>query len=230
MAIHSRPALALGLIFILVAAGCAAMQLDTFRKRAARGDHDWIAAQSVVCEKDSDECGQLHLIKGDACFRLAKAGTATAANYACAADELARGLTLNCRWNDPAVRRQFQESLCESLANLLDMQSGDTAALTRDRFTDAAKALYQLAPESVPAVYYLARARLRQVQSMLAAPDLASRVPACNRLKRSLTGILSMMEKAGNPPLPDWERFADHYQRLSFDLGWPSVKPDAGSR
>jgi hypothetical protein len=219
MAILSRPALALGLIFILVAAGCAAMQLDTFRKRAARGDHDWIAAQTVACTEDSDECGQLHLIKGDACFRLARAGKAPADNFACAAHELDRGLSLIRHWNDPADRRQFQESLCESLANILDLQSGDTAALTQGRFEDAAKALFQLAPESVPAVYYLAKARLRQVQSTLAGLNPASRVPACNRLKRSLNGVLSMMEKAGNAPPPDWERFADRYQRLSFDLG-----------
>jgi hypothetical protein len=41
----------------------------------------------------------------------------------------------------------------------------------------------------------------------------------CNRLKRTLTGVLSMMERAKQTPIPDWNRFAANYQRLSFDLG-----------
>ncbi|MBC2712227.1 MAG: hypothetical protein HGJ94_14965 [Desulfosarcina sp.] len=207
------------LTLIMVLAGCAAMQLDTFKKHAANGDHGWIAAQAVTCEKASDVCGQLHLIKGDACFRLARADTVPAANYACAADELEKGLALTRSWADAAVHRQFQENLCESLKNLQDLQSGEVAAQTLARFVEAAEGLYKLAPESVPAVYYLAKARLRQVQPLLSDINAASRVPVCNRLKRTVTNVLSMMETAKEAPLPDWDRFANNYQRLSFDLG-----------
>ncbi len=84
---------------------------------------------------------------------------------------------------------------------------------------EAAKALYQLAPETVPAVYYLANARLRQVQPMLRDINVATPVPVCIRLKRTLTRVLSMMETTNASPLPDWDRFADNYRRLSFDLG-----------
>lgn len=216
------------LMLILAVAGCATMQLSTFQKHARDGDHDWIAAQAVTCEKTSDVCGQLHLIKGDACFRLAKAGTAPVDSYTCAADELAHGLALNRSWNDAAVHRQFQENLCESLRNLQDLQSGEAATQTLARFVVAAEDLYQLSPESVPAVYYLAKARLRQVQPMILDINAATRVPVCNRLKRSVTGVLAMMETARQSPLPGWDRFADNYQRLSFDLG--SAMRAAGCR
>lgn len=217
----NRPPLALGLMLIIVVTGCSTIQLDTFRKRASDGDHGWIADQTVTCEEASAVCGQLHLIKGDACFRLAKAGTAAVDNYACAADELTLGVALNPSWEDAAIHRQFQENICDSLQNLQARQSGDAARETLARLMDAAEALYRLAPKSVPAVYYLAKARLEQVQPLV--PGIhhhsAARVPVCNRLKRTLTGVLSTMETARQKPLPDWERFADDYQRLCFELG-----------
>lgn len=212
-------ALAFCLTLTLVVTGCTAMQLNTFKKHAANNDHGWIAAQAVTCEKASNVCGQLHLIKGDACFRLAKAHTAPVDNYTCAADALEKGLALNLSWEDPAVHRQFQENLCESLSNLQDLQTAEVAVQTLDRFVVAAEALYQLAPESVPAVYYLARVRLRQEQPMLFDLNAAYRVPVCIRLKRTVTSVLSLMETAKGAFLPDWDRFADNYQRLAFDLG-----------
>lgn len=214
-----RLARALCLALLLVLAGCVAMQLNTFEKHAANGDHGWIAAQTVTCEKASDVCGRLHLIKGDSCFRLANADTTPVDNYTCAADEIEKGLALNPSWADATVHRQFQENLCESLRNLQDLHTGEAATQNLARFVFAAEGLYQLAPESVPAVYYLSKARLRQVQPMLFDINAASRIPVCNRIKRTVTRVLSIMETAKGAPLPDWDRFADNYQRLSFDLG-----------
>jgi hypothetical protein len=212
-------AIILSLMMIVVISGCAARQLSSFKQHAAANDYQWIAAQTVGCEKTSDACGQLHLIRGDACFRLAKQGMNTKDSYACAADELEKGLAVNRTWADAAVHRQFQENLCESLRNLQDLQSGEAAAQTLNRFVAAAEGLYQLAPDSVPAVYYLAKARLRQEQPMLVDIDAATRVPVCNRLKRAVTSVLSMIEAAKRKTLPEWDRFADNYQQLSFELG-----------
>ena len=87
---RGQPVLSACLALILVFCGCTGLQLSQFQQHAARGDHAWIAAQTIKCRKPSDSCGQLHLTKGDACFRLAKMGTEPAVNYACAADELDR--------------------------------------------------------------------------------------------------------------------------------------------
>jgi hypothetical protein len=211
--------LAFGLIMVVTFAGCATPQLNTFKKRAAQGDYEWIAAQKVNCLRSSDDCGRRYLIKGDACFRLAKAGTMAADNYTCAAGALAQGLALKQSWSDTATQRQFQENLCESLINLQVLQAGQAAEKTLVRLTRAAEGLYRMAPGSVPAVYYLAKARLHQIEPVLSNMNPTDRVPVCNRLKRTLTGVLSMMERAKQTPIPDWNRFAANYQRLSFDLG-----------
>lgn len=207
------------LAVICMLAGCAAVQLDGFKKRAASGDYAWIADQAVNCEKASDRCGQLHLIKGDACFRLAKAGTLPDANYACAANELDKGLALRPSWKDASVHRQFQENLCESLRNVENLPVSDPSAQNVDRLVEAAEVLYRLAPESVPAVFYLEDARLKKIQPTLTDLNTARRIPACNRLKRSINRVLATMKTAETEDLPDWPRFAQNYQQLSYDLG-----------
>ena len=207
------------LALILILSGCTNLQLRQFQKHAARGDHEWIAAQAIACQKASDACGQLHLIKGDACFRLAKMDREPAVNFACAADELQKGLALTPAGDAVGVRLQFQEILCESLIRLQDLQSGETAEQTLDRLMKAAKALYQLAPESTPAVYYLSSARLMQIQPMLQNINAATRVPVCSRLKRTVTRVLAVMETTRRHAVPDWDRFANKYERLVFDLG-----------
>lgn len=217
--LREQRALLLGVVLLGGLVGCCAWQLNTFNTHAQKNDYGWIAVQTVTCDKRADLCGQLHLIKGDACFHLASEGTTPADNFACAADELEKGLALTRSWNDVRVHRRYQEILCESLKYLQDLQSGEAAAQTLVRFAAAAEALYRLAPESVPAVYYLAKVRLRQVEPMLVEINPATRVPACNRLKRTVTSVLSMTETAKNEALPDWDRFADNYRQLAFDLG-----------
>ncbi len=214
-----RPALAACLTLILIFSGCAGMQLRQFQKHAKHGDHEWITGQAIACQKVSDVCGQLHLIKGGACFRLAKAGRKPAVNYACATDELEKGLALKPSWEDAGAQLYFQENLCESLSNLQALQSGEMAERTLDRFVEAAKALYRLAPERVPAVYYLSRARLKRMEPMLLDINAATRVPVCSRLMRTVTQVLAVMETARGQTLPDWNRLADNFERLAFDLG-----------
>ena len=214
-----QPALAACLALILIFSGCTSLQLSQFQQHAARGDHEWIAAQTITCRRPSDGCGQLHLTKGDACFRLAKLGREPALNFACAADELEKGFALKKSWDAAGLQLQYRENLCESLINIQGDQSGKTAEQTPSRLLDAAKALYQLAPESVPAVYYLASARLMEIEPLLGDINAATRVPICIRLKRSVNRVLSVMENARGDTPPDWDRFADNYQRLAFDLG-----------
>ena len=214
-----QPALAAGLALMLIFCGCASLQLSQFQQHAAHGDDEWIAAQTIACRRPSDGCGQLHLIKGEACFRLAKMDREPGVNYACAADELEKGLALKLSWEVAGGQLQYRENLCESLRHLHGWQSGKAAEATPDRLLNAAKALYQLAPESVPAVYYLASARLMKIEPMLGDIDAATRVPICIRLKRTVNRVLSVMENTRGETPPDWDRFADDYQRLAFDLG-----------
>ena len=210
-----------GLILMLTVAGCTAMQLQHFQRRADRGDKAWIADRQVTCQTASDACARIHLIKGEACLHLARSdsGSTSVARYACAADAFSAALALRPVWPDEASRQRVQESLCDTLASLQAMQSGEAAEQTRIRLADAAAELYRLAPHSIPAIYYLGDARLRQIQPLLADLDAAGRIPVCNRLKRTLNLVLSVMATAAGDPSLQWDRYTVRYQRLSFDLG-----------
>lgn len=223
---RAGPRFSLGLMVLL--AGCSAMQLTSFNKQVEQGDWVGIAAQKVACDQSSSVCAELHLIKGEACLHAADSDPAPAGNTACAADELEKGLELMPAWTDAAVHRRYHELYCESLQLLQALQTGPAASRTLSRFVHAAQGLYRLAPDSVPAVYYLASARLRRIQPTLGQINAATRIPACNRLKRTVTGVLSKIETAAEAPPEDWNRFAERYQRLSFDLG--SAMREAGCR
>lgn len=207
------------LLFIVTLSGCTALRLYQMQRRAAQGDDAWIAAQPVDCETLSRTCGQLHRIKGNACLRLAKKGIPPATHYACAADELAKAMALTPTWDDLGQQLDTAEQYCDALDQLQRLQSGNAANETRDRLLDAAQRLYQLAPDSVPAIYYMSIARLRQLAPRLETLNPAERLPVCSRLKRTVNHVLSLMESARHDQLPGWDRFAERYQRLSFELG-----------
>ena len=205
----------------LFAVGCSSLRVHELETRAAHGDDHWIADQSIICHEAADACARQHLIKGEACYRLARSGDRPRDRYACAADELEIGLGLSASAKEETRhdRAVLQERLCESLLQLQAMQSGAAAGQTLKRLAQAAQTLYALRPEGVPAIYYLSRVRLIEIEPRLPAITVADRLPVCSRLKRTVTRVLAVMENAELEPPPDWEHFADRYERLVFDLG-----------
>ena len=151
------------LLILPVLTGCAAGQLTAFKTHAAKGEYGWIAGQAVSCEKVSNRCSQLHLIKGEACLHVAKDESASIDDYICATDEIEKGIALKPSWDDTALHHKYHEMLCYPLMRLHDLQSDKAAKQILPRLDKAAKSLNRLAPQSVPAVYYLASTRLRQV-------------------------------------------------------------------
>lgn len=206
---------------LLAIGGCAATDLYQFQRHAADGDHEWIATSAVDCDEPSDACRQLHLIKGNACFQLASAGTAPLDNFACAADELQKGLNQPATPDETADRRAHRERFCESLRMLLVLLPGDAVDVDpiRERFSEAAAALYRSAPGSVAAVYYTASARYHQHQDRIATLSPASRIPVCSRLKRTMGRVLSAIKTAELAPPAAWAEYSDRYERLAYDLG-----------
>jgi len=215
-----RLMVAAGCLMLMAAfSGCSTLRVHQMQRRADQGDDAWIIAQTIDCDTPSPACGQLHRIKGKACLRLAERGTKPATHYGCASDELAKAMALTPTWDNLDKQFETAERYCDALDGLQRLQSGKAADTTRVRLLDAAQRLYQLAPGSVPAIYYMSIAQLRQLTPRLETLNAAERLPVCSRLKRTVNQVLSLMETAKREQLPDWNRFAKRYQRLTFDLG-----------
>lgn len=204
------------LAILISAHGCATTELYQFRTHADKGDHAWIAARPVRCDHPSPTCGELHLISGAACFELALAEKAPAGHLACAADALEKGLALYPSAPDAVHYRQL---LCESLRKQLLAMPSPADKKTRNRLTDAARALYRAAPDSTAARYYLASARYQDLNAHAAVMTAATRHMLCSRLKRTMGNVLSAIRSAELTPSPEWAAYAARYHRLAFDLG-----------
>jgi hypothetical protein len=207
------------LMAILACLGCDAMRVHKMQRHTDRGDDTWLAAQTIDCHTRSRACARLHLLKGKACLRLAESEKTPAVHFACAADELEWGIALMSAWEDTNEPLEMHMRYCDALDGLQALQSEPEASATRNRLLEAAQALYQLAPGSIPAEYYFSMAWLRQLEPRLATISAANRFAVCSRLKQTVNRVLSRMQTAKEKQSPQWRRFAERYQRLAFDLG-----------
>ena len=192
--------------------------LDKFKKETAAGNYEWIAAQAVDCTDASEDCRQLHLIKGDACYNLAKQGKDKLNNYALAAEELAQGIEMTRNWSNTADRNQYYENWCESLRNLQDLQSGQEASATGAKFLSAAEKFLQTDPNSFAAIYFTAKARMRQTQKKLLDVNDTNRAQICGELN----GLSQLAEdgaaKGQAAGGASWERYKANYDLLKKDV------------
>lgn len=192
--------------------------LDKFKQEAAAGNYEWIASQPVDCSGESEDCRQLHLIKGDAHYALAKQGKDEVSNYTHAAEELALGIKLTKNWDNNSTRNQYYENLCESLRNLQDLQSGAEAGATGAKFLSAAEEFFQVDPGSFSAIYYATKARLRQLQKKLLDVNDTNRDAICGDLN-NLSGLASDgLSKGQSVGGAAWDRYKANYELLNTDI------------
>ncbi|PPC89547.1 MAG: hypothetical protein CTY34_11030 [Methylobacter sp.] len=125
------------LLAALLASCTSLRQLDDFKELAAKAEYGKIANTPVDCKAEDDGCNQSHLIKGDACYRLAKANTDPAPNYLCAATELEQGIQQTGDWKslEPVLGKPelYYENFCESLRMVRDSQTSNAASLPYNR-------------------------------------------------------------------------------------------------
>ena len=202
--------LALGLT--LVACGTTGT-LKKFKDQAAAGDYAWIAQQQVTCSPAADGCNQLHLIKGDACFRLAKQGNEPRVHYACAATELQTGIDETRDWRLDELdlgRAQTYENLCEALRQWQNLEKGPDADQLTRKLADAAQRFLAVEPGNLAAIYFQNSARF----TMLRADLLDPRDPAdlCRQLNDILGALAAAEPRAGGT------RYQANYARLRSDV------------
>lgn len=107
-------------ILIVALAGCAPSLKELEQAKHLYQDHQYtqLAALEISCQAADEGCNQVHLLKGDACFRIAKNAREMQARGSalnCAAAELNTGIEMTKAWDKvPINRAQVYENACES--------------------------------------------------------------------------------------------------------------------
>lgn len=196
----------------LLVSACATRQLKNFKESAALGQWQDIAGAEVDCKADDEACNQLHLLKGDACYRLAKQDTETLKNYQCAAEQLEWGIHLTPDWQAAEAivgkRAQYYENWCESLRLLRSEQSSTVAATSYNQklLTCAREFLQAPGQLQAAATFFLHNAELAAIRFQI--NDAGS----CQALKQLQQNESQAALQAAQ------SRYADHHRRLSNDI------------
>ena len=150
----------------VLAAGCATTlrQLDEAKTLQEQQQYEQLAALEIECQADDEGCNQVHLLKGDACFRISKQATDNEAKRQaldCATRELSTGISMTKDWKVGQLDRpQFYSNLCE--ASRLRADFGD-----RPRYEamleSCADQFIAFAPNDPGAIYFDSRAEYYQL-------------------------------------------------------------------
>ena len=201
---RSRPRfLAVGvfwLFFVFLLGGCCATNtiqpLKKAKTLAGQRDYTALAGMEIKCSESCEGCNQLHLLKGDACYRLAKAGQAPEPHYRCASAELMEGIRLTRDWrmeNFDLNRTQTFINLCETQRNRRDLLSGSQADAVNAQLLTSAQAFLAAEPGNPCGLYFESNAQYAQLRKCLLHPEncpaLCSQLQAMRRnLEQSAAG------------------------------------------
>ena len=195
------------LVIVVLAAGCSTgRQLSHLKEEAAAGNYAAIAAEDVTCTQGDRGCNQIHLIKGDACFRLAARGDP--ARWDCAIEQLALGIdTTGGATTEMGSTQPYYENLLEALRQRRDSsRSRAEAAPFTAQLESRAQAFHDAFPEAPAGYYYLASAQLtRALDAADTAPESTCRM--LNDLQRLL--VHAPAERG---------RYAAGFQRIEADI------------
>ena len=184
-------------LLAVVVVACALKQLDAFKQKESAHDYAWIVEQTVSCAEVDDVCGQLHLIKGNACYQQAKQNINAANNYSCAVTELEQGIRLTKTWQQGEAnlnRPQTYANLCESLRAWQDMERGDAATQLTQRLFETSQHFLAAEPAHPAAVYYNASARYTLLRPALLQTNDPQGL--CRHLREMLSDLDTAMAQA----------------------------------
>lgn len=206
-----HPLMLLWLFLLLWVSGCCSIpyELGKAKEHWNRQDFRWLAEQQICCAASDDGCNQLYLLKGDACFRLAKQGQEPRKHYPCAAANLEAGAKNTRQWQMETFnlnRPQTYENLCESYRNWRDLEKGGTADEVNRLLVSNAQQFLTLEPGNLAAIYLLNNGDYAGLHACLLHPE------ACPSLCRDLTMIVQDLEQA--LPRARASKYEANYQQL----------------
>jgi hypothetical protein len=188
------------LLTLILVSGCCTgtvRELGKAKEHAKSGDFAWIAAQDVKCKETCEGCNQLHLLKGDACYQLAKQGQEPLKQYPCAAQHLETGISMTKQWQMESFnlnRPQTYVNLCESLRNWRDLLAGAEADAINERLLKNAQAFLAGEPGNPCGIYFETNARYAKLRPCLLHPEQCPTV--CAELKAMLSSLDDGLSKA----------------------------------
>ena len=212
------------LLLAVVAAamgGCAAVNptiatLDKAKTLSAEGRYAAAADLDFDCTEADEGCGQLYLITGDACYRLARAADAAGRKeaaknrYACTADRLEAGIARTTEWASTDVRARYYENLCEALRNWQDLESGESARIITRRLSAASERFLAQHPGHRAAVYFWVSARFSAAAPELLDPTDPEKL--CGLLNQMIRDLEETSGQAGGT------RYEENHRRLLIDI------------
>lgn len=194
--------------------GCGTVsQLSSVKEHWGKEDYDWIAKQEITCKAADDGCNQLHLIQGDACYRLAKADRDAKMHYACAVNHLETGIAQTKDWKLEGLdlnRAQSYENLCESVRNLQDLESGAAADELTKKLVNTSQALLTAEPGNLAGIYFLNSARYTMLRSCLIHPENCPSL--CANLQAIEKEVEQVMDRA------EVSKYMGNFHRLHADI------------
>lgn len=210
---------------ILFLGACSALspvlkQLEEVKAHSSQEDYTWIAEKEISCDASDEGCNQLHLIKGDACFRLAKQEESAEkkaearAHYECAVTHLETGIKQTTNWqqgvNLNLDRPQTYENLCEALRGWQDLETGEAAAQLTQRLFRTAQEFLTAEPGNLAAIYFLNSARFTMLRKDLLQPEAPQAL--CEKLNKIIQALDDGMQRA------EGGRYEANYRRLRLDV------------
>lgn len=178
-----------------------------------KGEYKLAAGMELSCGAADEGCNQLHLIKGDACFRLAKGGDSPKMNYECAVAGLKQGIAMTTQWTSGDFvlpRAQSYENLCESLKGLQDLEKGAAAENITRELKKIAGEFASAEPGHPAAAYYKWTADFTLMRRCLLHPDQCPSV--CADMGSIAAGVSEGMKKGAGT------RYEENYRRLLSDI------------
>lgn len=209
-----RIALISVLLVSLLTLGCPALKgLKKAKADWEKQDYAAIATMEVSCKPSDQGCNQLHLIKGDACFRLAKKGVEAAAHYGCAANHLKIGIAQTADWRMGDLnlnRAQSHENLLESLRLWQDTKQGAEAEQITRELVASAQAFLEVEPGHLAGIYFLNSGEYALLRAELLRQTNPPQL--CADLKRILQSL------AASEPKAHGTKYAPNITRLRADV------------
>ncbi len=206
--------LTLLLLFPLVAACNPALKpLKTAKANWEKRDFVSLAAMDIPCEASDKGCNQLHLIKGDACFRLAKNNVETERHLACAVNHLQTGIAQTTDWQMKKLdldRGQTYENLLESLRLWQDTKQGTEADKVTRQLISSAQELLKAEPDHLAGIYFLNSGAYTLLRGELLRQTQPQQLcTALNHIFKSLSAA---------EPRALGTKYAPNFERLRLDV------------